>query len=110
MEIAAGFLRESVQDELVREGIALPIYQETAEGGYLQDDETYKPEHRSVFIDVISGRNGKYSPINNTYDSEWYDALTDDTAAFVDSDQTAAEWLSAKEEEMQTLFDRQANR
>lgn len=110
MEIAAGFLRESVQDELVREGIALPIYQETAEGGYLQDDETYKPEHRSVFIDVISGRNGKYSPINNTYDSEWYDALTDDIAAFVDSDQTAAEWLSAKEEEMQTLFDRQANR
>lgn len=110
MEIAAGFLRESVQDELVREGIALPIYKETAEGGYLLDDETYKPEHRSVFIDVISGKNGKYSPINNTYDSEWYDAFTDDLAAFVDSDQTAAEWLSAKEEEMQTLFDRQANR
>lgn len=111
MEIVAGFLREDVQDKMVRKGLALPIYKETAEGGYLTDDETYKPEHRSVFIEVISGRHGKYSPVNNTFDSEWYDAFTDDILTFVtESSQTAAEWLGAKQTEMQTLFDRQLNR
>lgn len=109
-KIAARFLREDVQIEMVRKGLALPMYKAIAEGGYLTDNETYKPEHRKIFIDVISGKNGRYSPINNTFNSEWYDKLTNNVLGFMDSTKSASEYLASLQTEMQALYDHQKNR
>lgn len=109
-KIAARFLREDVQISMVKKGLALPMYKAIAEGGYLTDNETYKPEHRKVFIDVISEKNGKYSPINNTFNREWYDKLTNNVEGFMDSSKTVSDYLGSLQTEMQALFDAQKNK
>ena len=109
-KIAARFLREDVQTSMVKKGLALPMYKEIAEGGYLTDNETYKPEHRKIFIDVISEKNGKYSPINNTYNSEWYDKFTQNIIGYMDLEQTAKDYLTSLQTEVQKLYDNQKNK
>ncbi len=110
MQIAAGFLQERVQETLVKEGLALPMYVDTAENAYLTDDETYKPEHRSIFIDVISMQNGKYSPVNNTFNSEWYDEFMADCYDFVNTSQSVSAFLQAQQTRTQQLYDLQKQR
>ncbi len=106
-KIAACFFREDVQDKLVKQGLSLPMYIATAEGGYLTDDETYKPEHREIFINVVSGRNGKNAPIENTYNSEWYDKFKNSIHAYLDgSEGTMDEYLSKTQSLMQQLIDK----
>lgn len=111
IKIAACFLREEVQDKLVKQGLSLPMYIATAEGAYITDGETYKPDHRKIFIDVVSGQNGKRAPIENTYNSEWYDKFKNSIHAFLDgSEGTIDEYLSKTQSLMQQLLDRYKNK
>lgn len=111
IKIAACFLREEVQDKLVKQGLSLPMYVATAEGAYLTDGETYKPEHRKIFIDVVSGQNGKRAPVENTYNSEWYDKFKNSIHAFLDgSEGSTDEYLAKTQSLMQQLLDRYKNK
>jgi ABC-type glycerol-3-phosphate transport system substrate-binding protein len=104
-KVAAGFYTESVTDRMVRAGIALPLIQNTAENGYLEDDETYKPANRKIFIDVVSGANGKYSPINNTLNSEWLDDFINNLDVVWNNSQSPGDYAAAKQTSMQNLLD-----
>jgi ABC-type glycerol-3-phosphate transport system substrate-binding protein len=104
LKIAAGFYTESATDRMVRAGISLPLVKDTAENGYLQDDETYKPANRKIFIDVVSGANGKYSPVNNTLNSEWLDDFIDNLDTVWNGTQDASAYAAAKQISMQNLL------
>lgn len=111
IKVASCFLREEVQDKLVKKGLSLPMYIATAEGAYLTDDETYQPEHREIFIEVISGENGKNAPIENTYNSEWYDKFKNSIYSYLDgAEGTLDQYLTNTQTLMQQLLDKYSNK
>lgn len=103
-KIAATFYESKTLDDMVKAGIALPLDIATAEGAYLTDDDIYFPANREIFIDVISGENGKYSPINNTYTSEWYDVFTLNLDTIWNKSETIDEYVTSKQAEMVRLY------
>lgn len=105
MRIGSSFLEERTHDDMLRRGLILPFYAETAEGGYLDDDETYHPANRQIFIDVVSGERGKYSPINNTYTSEWYDIFVNSLDFVWNGTQSIPRFLESIQTQMQGYYD-----
>jgi len=104
-KIAATFYESKTLDGMVKAGIALPLDIATAEGAYLTDDDVYFPQNRKIFIDVISGENGKYSPINNTYSSEWYDVFALNMDTIWNKSVTVEKYVTSKQAEMIRLYD-----
>jgi len=72
---------EEVQRFLSEQGGQLPNLEEMARGEYLSD-EKYFPETREVFVNMLSGQNGKRIPTTYTYNDLWH---TDSFIAGVDS-------------------------
>lgn len=77
-KILMTLVSERTQERLVAtEKLALPMYKDVAEQAYVSEDydDVYSPKSRSVYIDVISGRNGKFSAEYSTYDLLWMEPL-----------------------------------
>ena len=106
MQIAGTFFEARTLDEMVRAGLSLPMDIETAENAYLakENDDIYFPEHRSYFIDVISSKNGKFSPINNTYSSEWLDIFVNDLDTIWNGTKTVQAYVTSKQVDMRAIY------
>ncbi len=72
---------EEVQRFLSEKGSQLPNLMSIAKEEYLKDDKYY-PETRQVFINMLSGQNGKRIPTTYTFDGMWH---TDAFISGVDS-------------------------
>lgn len=72
---------EEVQRFLSEQGGQLPNLEEMARTEYLSDDKYY-PETREVFVNMLSGQNGKRIPTTYTYNALWH---TDSFISGVDS-------------------------
>lgn len=72
---------EDVQRFLAKQGGQLPNIQEMAEGEYLTDD-SYFPESRAVFVNMLKGQNGHRVPSTLTFNGLWH---SDGFIAGVDS-------------------------
>lgn len=72
---------EEVQRFLARQGGQLPNLVDMAQGEYLSDD-TYFPETRAVFVNMLSGQNGRRIPTTFTFNALWH---TDGFISGVDS-------------------------
>lgn len=62
---------EEVQQFLAAQGGQLPNIQAMAEGEYLSDTK-YFPETRKVFVNMLSGQNGKRVPTTFTFNNLWH--------------------------------------
>jgi multiple sugar transport system substrate-binding protein len=62
---------EEVQRFLARRGGQLPNIKAMAEGEYLSDT-SYVPESRKVFVNMLSGQNGKRVPTTYTFNGMWH--------------------------------------
>jgi multiple sugar transport system substrate-binding protein len=62
---------EEVQRFLAKRGGQLPNIKAMAEGEYLTDS-AYFPESRKVFVDMLSGRNGRRVPTSYTFNGMWH--------------------------------------
>ena len=62
---------EEVQRYVAKQGGQLPNIQEMAEGEYLTDD-SYFPESRAVFVNMLKGQNGKRVPTTYTFNGLWH--------------------------------------
>lgn len=62
---------EDVQRFLAKQGGQLPNIVTMAKGEYLTDD-SYFPETREVFVNMLSGQNGKRVPTTYTFDEIWH--------------------------------------
>ncbi len=62
---------EDVQRFLAKQGGQLPNIMEMAKGEYLTDD-SYFPESRVVFVNMLSGQNGERVPTTYTFDALWH--------------------------------------
>lgn len=62
---------EQVQRFIAQRGGQLPNIEAMARGEYLTDD-SYFPESRVVFVNMLSGQNGKRVPTTYTYNNLWY--------------------------------------
>lgn len=63
---------EEVQRFLAKQGGQLPNIQAMAEGEYVTD-ESYFPESRQLFVNMLSGQNGRRVPTTYTYNKLWHD-------------------------------------
>jgi multiple sugar transport system substrate-binding protein len=72
---------EEVQRYVSKQGGQLPNIQAMAEGEYLTDD-SYFPESRAVFVNMLKGQNGKRVPTSYTFNGLWH---TDGFIAGVDA-------------------------
>ncbi|MDR1787014.1 MAG: extracellular solute-binding protein [Treponema sp.] len=62
---------EEVQRFLAKQGGQVPNIVAMAEGEYLSDP-VYFPETRKVFVNMLSGQNGRRIPTTYTFNSLWY--------------------------------------
>lgn len=62
---------EDVQRFLSEQGGQLPNIVSMAKGEYLSDDK-YFPETREVFVNMLSGQNGKRVPTTYTFNALWH--------------------------------------
>ncbi len=62
---------EEVQRYLAKQGGQLPNIQAMAEGEYLTDN-SYFPESRAVFVNMLKGQNGKRVPTSLTFNGLWH--------------------------------------
>lgn len=62
---------EEVQRYVAKQGGQLPNIQEMAEGEYLTDD-SYFPESRAVFVNMLKGQNGRRVPTSYTFNGLWH--------------------------------------
>lgn len=63
---------EDVQRYLAKQGGQLPNIVDMAKGEYLTDN-SYFPESRAVFVNMLSGQNGERVPTSYTYNKVWHD-------------------------------------
>lgn len=120
VEIMLSLVSESVQDKLVStEKLMLPLYKSVAEQAYISPDydNVYAPKGRKVFIDVISGRNGKFSDEYKCYDLLWSDPLTQYLETIFAADKNKVDGLIKNDQgyaslqtEMQSAYDRNKNK
>ncbi|MDR1001019.1 MAG: extracellular solute-binding protein [Clostridiales bacterium] len=62
---------EEVQRYVAQQGGQLPNIVDMAKGEYLTDD-TYFPETREVFVNMLSGQNGRRIPTSFTFNDLWH--------------------------------------
>lgn len=62
---------EEVQRFLAKQGGQLPNIMDMAKGEYLTDD-SYFPESRVVFVNMLSGQNGRRVPTTYTFNGLWH--------------------------------------
>jgi multiple sugar transport system substrate-binding protein len=62
---------EAVQRFLAKQGGQVPNIVSMAKGEYLTDD-SYFPESRKVFVNMLSGQNGRRIPTTYTFNTMWY--------------------------------------
>lgn len=80
MEIAASFMTNRVQEEMVRdEKVSIPM-SKSLQSAYLnsENDAVYSPKSRSVFIDVINGDHGFRPAVYSTFEDGWMKPLNDE--------------------------------
>lgn len=62
---------EEVQRFIAQRGGQVPNLVDMAEGEYLTDD-SYFPESRALFVNMLSGQNGKRVPTSLTFNAVWH--------------------------------------
>ncbi len=113
-------LDDSVQNRLVQtEKLMLPLFTDVAaEFVKPEYDDVYSPESRSVYIDVISGKNGRVSDSYYTYDTDWYNLIaTEYTEKIFGAEKGKADSVlltdagyTALQKSVQELYDSTKNR
>lgn len=80
VKVMMSLLTPATQNKLVaQEKLMLPLYKKVAEETYVSEqyDDVYSPKSREVYIDVISGKNGKFSIDYSCYSLTWQKTYTD---------------------------------
>ena len=62
---------EQVQRFIAERGGQVPNLVDMAENEYLTDDK-YFPENRKIFVDMLSGKNGRRIPTSYTFNGVWH--------------------------------------
>ncbi len=105
-KIALSFLSPRTLDRMLKGGLVLPLDKETATGGYIDDNETYRPDNKQLFIDVITGKKGKFAPEYFTTTSEWLDTFNDNIDKVWNKTETVAAYTASMQAEMSELYQR----
>lgn len=103
-KIATYFMREDVLDEMCYTGMALPMTKSLSQGAYLTD-EKFHPDNKQFLIDVIGGKIGEASPLNNCHSTEWYDVFAGGIDAVWNGNMKIDAYLSTMQPRMQQLYD-----
>lgn len=77
LKVIMTLFENQTQTQLVTDKLMLPLFTDMAttfvDPTY---DDMYSPEHRSIYIDVITGKNGKFSDDYKTYELSWQSPYT----------------------------------
>ena len=117
VEVIMTLLADDVQTKLLmEEKLQLPLFEDW-EADYLKpaNDNLYSPPSRSIYIDVISGTNGRISDLYKCYETTWHDKIS--TALFeyiypVEKGQGKglaawnSHWDATFKSDIQTIYDR----
>lgn len=77
VKVIMSLYTDAVQNRLVQtEKLMLPLFADQ-EAAYVDhtNDEIYSPSSRGVYMDVISGRNGRTSDLYRCYETTWMDYI-----------------------------------
>ncbi len=105
-KIALSFLSDRTLDKMLKDGLVLPLNKETATGGYLSDNETYRPDNKQLFLDVITGENGQFPPEYFTTTGEWLDLFTDEIDGVWNKTVTVDAYVADMQTRMSSLYER----
>lgn len=103
--VATALMEEDVLDELCYKGMALPMTKRLSQGEYLTD-EKFHPDNKRFLIDVITGKIGETSPLNNCYSVEWYDTFTSGLDVVWNGKKSVADYVAEKQTNMQEKYDK----
>ena len=81
VEVIMSLYTEAVQEDLVAERkLQLPLFEGDVMDSFLDTafDAKYSPLSRSIFMDVISGKNGQVGAAYACYDTQWQDLIVSD--------------------------------
>lgn len=77
LQVIMSLYDNKTQNKLVTDKLMLPLFTDMAETFVSPEyDEMYSPKNRSVYIDVITGKNGKFSVDYSCYELTWQDPYT----------------------------------